>query len=232
MKKDIFNSSQNPTIHQKWCNVNQSKIILCQSLVSDSCSMKPTLEPCKEPLNYISCLVVIVLCIILWNGSGIGSVRNAISDVSISQIFSDSFCVITFVRINWYNLFYSIIIQIFRNVFHHIYKFCWIMFICRAQYNWYWQGMAVYCNVYFCAWNSFESVVSDYVSPFLEAIDDESTDIFSRLNFPCLCADLIAPDRIFCHTLFCCQFCSLRCAVDLLPYLFGISLHLHPQIKT
>ena len=104
--------------------------------------------------------------------------------------------------------------------------------VCWAQYNWYWQSITIHCNMYFCACNSLEPVVSDYVSPFLAGMLDESTDIFCSCILPDWWADFIAPDRIFCHTLFCCQFCSLRCAVDLLPYLFGISSHLQPVTRT
>ncbi len=106
------------------------------------------------------------------------------------------------------------------------------MDICRAGPDWDWQSCPVYCNVYFCAQDLPEPVISCFVPPFLAAIDDESIDIFCRLIFPCLCADLIARPKIFFHMPNSCHFLSLRLAVESSPYVFGISLHLHPETGT
>lgn len=106
------------------------------------------------------------------------------------------------------------------------------MLICRTDNYWDGQGIAIHCNMCFRACYPFESVIFYAVSPFLAGMLEESIDILCRFNFPDLCADLIAPDRISFQILFCCHACSLRCAVDFEPYLFGISFHLHPVIRT
>ncbi len=75
--------------------------------------------------------------------------------------------------------------------------------------------------------------MSCYAAPFLAGIVGESADIiFCRLIFPCLWTVLIKPDRILFQTLFCCQEFSLLSAVESSPYFVGISLRLHPDIKT
>ncbi len=106
------------------------------------------------------------------------------------------------------------------------------MDICRAGPDWDWQSCPVYCNVNLCAQDLPEPVISYFVPPFLAATDDESIDIFCRLIFPCLCADLISPDRILFHIPFCCSSENLRCAVDFEPYLSGMSAHLQPVVRT
>ncbi len=79
---------------------------------------------------------------------------------------------------------------------------------------------------------TLEPVKSDHIAPFLEGTDDESIDIFSRLIFPCLCADLTARPKIFFHMPNSCHLLGLRLAVEPSPYVFGISLHLHPETGT
>ncbi len=106
------------------------------------------------------------------------------------------------------------------------------MDICRAGPDWDWQSCPVCCNVNLCAQDLPEPVISCFVPLFLAATDDESTKIFSRLIFPCLCADLIELDRILFHIPFCCSSENLRCAVDFEPYLSGMSAHLHPVVRT
>ncbi len=78
------------------------------------------------------------------------------------------------------------------------------------------------------AWNLPESVISCYVALFLAAIDDESIEIFCRSVLPCLCADLISPDRILFQMPFCRSSRNRRCAAGFEPHLSGMSARLHP----